>query len=776
MVWQKLKQGWLTLPKKAKITAKFAFITAMVWLLLNLFFPLKTDIPYSPLVFDNKGELLFTKLTTDEKWRLPLQEKEITPLMEKTILAKEDRFFYWHPGVNPMAVGRALVKNLFSGKRTSGASTITMQVAKLLHPRPRTFASKIIEMFRATQLEMKYSKKEILRMYLNLAPYGGNIEGISSAAHFYLQKSPDHLSLAEITALSVIPNRPNSLTPGKHNQLIVAERNRWLNWLTENDFFSEKEIENALTEPFDVVRQPAPRFAPHLSLRLIQSNSGIIYSSINLNTQLKTEKIVADYINGLKLTGIRNAAAMVVENATGRVVAYVGSANFFDTTDGGQVNGAAAWRQPGSTLKPLVYGLAMDAGKMTPKKMIADVPINYAGYVPENYDLRFNGQVTMEYALMHSLNIPAVNTLQMVGKEKLVQSLAQCGFKQVQKDQQKLGLSMVLGGCGTSLEELTSLYSMLANNGSYHPLSYFGQVENKPPVRILSREACYMLHETLSKIDRPDLPLNWGTTESLPRIAWKTGTSYGRRDAWSIGYNKTYTIGIWVGNFSGEGNTALSGATIATPLLFRLFNTIDQESHTDWYTQPETLNQRIVCAETGLPPTDHCDQRVLDYFIPLVSSGEICNNRREIMISTDGYTSYCPECTPATGYVKKWFTVLPPEIEAFKINNAEKVTPIPPHYSGCSMVWKEKGPIIQSPTHNSEYLISRQHPEPLMLQCQPDADVAMVHWYINNKPYKSVPAREKVFFMPTEGRLKISCTDDKGRNRDAWIEVRMVEM
>jgi penicillin-binding protein 1C len=285
-----------------------------------------------------------------------------------------------------------------------------------------------------------------------------------------------------------------------------------------------------------------------------------------------------------------------------------------------------------------------------------------------------------------------------------------------------------------------------------------------------------MLHETLSKIDRPDLPLNWGTTESLPRIAWKTGTSYGRRDAWSIGYNKTYTIGVWTGNFSGAGNPGLSGATIATPLLFRLFNAIDRQSHTDWFTQPESIEQRIVCAETGMPAAEQCDQRVLDYFIPLVSPTEICNNRREMKISADGKISYCFDCAPAAGYIKKWFTVLPPEVEAFKINNRQQHAAIPPHNPLCTKVWAEKGPIIQSPKHNSEYLISKQHPEPLMLQCQPDADVAMVHWYINNKHFKSAPAREKIFFMPQPGQLKISCTDDKGRNRDIRIEVTMVDL
>jgi penicillin-binding protein 1C len=540
--------------------------------------------------------------------------------------------------------------------------------------------------------------------------------------------------------------------------------------------FSPKEIEDALSEPFGANRQAPPRFAPHLSQRLLASGEKIIRSSIDLNNQLKTEKIIGDYINALKLQGIRNAAAIVLNNTTHEVIAYVGSANFFDTIDAGQVNGARAWRQPGSTLKPLVYGLAIDDGLVTPKRVIADVPVNYQGYVPENYDLRYNGQVTMEYALMHSLNIPAVNTLQKVGKDKAIRSLAQCGFDQIRRDQAKLGLSMVLGGCGTSLEELTGMYAMLANDGNFHPLKFLTGQKNAAPVRVLSREACFMLHETLSKIDRPDLPLNWGTTESLPRIAWKTGTSYGRRDAWSIGYNQTYTIGVWVGNFSGAPNPDLSGATIATPLLFRLFNAIDRNSHTDWFSPPETLDQRIVCAETGMPANEYCDQRILDYFIPLVSPADPCNNRVEVMVSADNRLSYCQHCMPNGGYVKKWYTVLPQEIQAFKIKQTTKNEGIPPHNPECTIVWAEKGPIIQSPKHNTEYLLSKQHPEPILLQCQPDADVSLVHWYINNKHYKTSPARERVFFMPSEGMVKISCTDDKGRNRDIRIEVRMVEM
>lgn len=749
---------------------------SLSWAMLNLIFPFRTTIHYSPMVFDRKGDLLFTQLTPDEKWRLYLRPSDITPLMEKTILAKEDRWFYFHPGVNPAALARALFRNLMSGRRTSGASTISMQVARLLHPRKRTLGSKVIEMFRATQLEWQFSKKEILRLYLNLAPYGGNIEGIASAAHFYLNKSPDHLSLSQITALSVIPNRPNSLTPGRHNQVIIGERNRWLKWMEKRGLFDPKEVSYAMLEPFDAIRLPPPRLAPHLSLKLLGSGQPSIQSYIDLNTQLKAEKIVGNYIHALKLKGIHNASAIVLNNKTLEVLAYVGSANFFDSTDGGQVNGACAWRQPGSTLKPLAYGLAIDAGFLTPKKIMADVPVNYQGYVPENYDQRFNGLVTMEYALMHSLNIPAVNTLHKTGKDKMVQSLVQCGFGQIKRDQAKLGLSMVLGGCGANLEELTGLYAMLANEGSFSALHFYKGQKETAPVRILSREASFMLHETLSKIDRPDLPVNWGSTDNLPRIAWKTGTSYGRRDAWAIGYNKAFTIGVWVGNFSGAPNPELSGASIATPLLFRLFNTIDRQSHTDWYEPPGAIDQRIVCAETGMPVASHCNQRILDYFIPLVSAVEPCNNRTEVMVSPDLKVSYCPVCMPQGGFIKKWFTILPPEVQAFNLKNPNRQETIPPHNPQCTQVWADKGPVIQSPKHNSEYLLSRQHPEPILLECLPGADVAMVYWYINNKFYKAAPPRDRVFFMPTEGQVKVSCTDDKGRVRNVKIEVRMVDL
>ncbi len=750
----------------------------LLFFLLNWLFPVPDKVEYSVIITDRNGEVVHAYLTSDQKWRMKTTLEEISPLLKKTIVEKEDHYFYRHIGVNPLAVTRALFRNIIRGKRTSGASTITMQVARALEPRRRTYLGKIVEMFRALQLEWKYSKDEILQMYLNLVPYGGNIEGVKSASVLYFRKNPDHLSLAEITALSIIPNRPSSLVPGKNNDLIIRERNRWLKKFAEEGIFTGQEIRDALAEPLEVKRNAAPQLIPHLANKLKAGGQDIVQTTIDQNTQFKIEKITADYIRALRLQNIRNAAVIVVDNETHQVVSYLGSADFTDTTDDGQVNGAAAIRQPGSTLKPLLYGLCIDAGLMTPKSVINDVAISYEGYSPENYDRQFNGYVSMEYALEHSLNIPAVKSLRAYGADRFISKLADCDFKQVKKDQRKLGLSLILGGCGASLEELTGLYTIFAHEGTYYPIELtLSPEKNKrnKDKKILSPAAAFMINETLSKVNRPDFPLNWQATERMPKIAWKTGTSYGRRDAWSIGYNRKFTVGVWVGNFSGIGVPELSGATIATPLLFKIFNSINYDSDQEWFSQPADCDTRQVCSETGMLPNDFCTHLVSDYFIPLVSSATKCDNREEIMLSADEKISYCRICAPSEGYRKKWFRKVSPDMQQYFEDHRIAYEKIPPHNPDCEKLFKEGGPVITYPKSGSEYLIDRKNPEPLMLSCNVGNDVGKVYWYINNRFYKTAEARSRQFFVPEEGPVKISCTDDKGRNRDVWIRVKMIE-
>lgn len=768
-----LKQsGALKLSKRIKKTGIFLAATALLLLLLHLILPLPAEPEWSTVITDNKGRVVHAFLTADEKWRMKTGLSEISPLLQKAILEKEDRWFYYHPGVNPVAVLRAGWNNLVKGRRTSGASTITMQVARALEPGRRTWLKKIAESFRALQLELRYSKQEILQLYLNLVPYGGNIEGVKSASVLYFEKNPDHLSLAEIMALSVIPNRPNSLVMGKHNDRIMLERNRWLEQFRKEGIFPEPDIRDALEEPLTAYRHAAPRFIPHLSYKLRKSGASSIATTIDLNTQLQVEKLVADYIRPLRYQSIRNAAVIVVENEGGKVISYLGSADFREISDGGQVNGAAAIRQPGSTLKPLVYGLAIDAGLLTPRTMLTDVATNYDGYAPENFDRQFNGAVTMEYALDHSLNIPAVRTLASLGRDKLIESLSAIGFQQIRKDRNKLGLSMVLGGCGTSLEELTALYSSFARGGIYHPLQFTATDTNQVKQPVLSTAAAYMINQVLSKVNRPDFPLSWQSTEKMPKIAWKTGTSYGRRDAWSIGYNKRYTIGVWVGNFSGEPAASLSGAETATPLLFRLFNSIDYDSNQDWFTQPADCDIRKVCATSGLPPGEYCESEITDYFIPLVSGSKTCEHSREIAVRADDLYSYCMQCLPDAGYKKNRYPLYDPALLRWMDERKISYKKIPPHNPDCEQVFREGAPAIVSPRNGSEYLLEKNNPEPLLLQCQVASDVLRVHWYINDRYYKSAGAKERVFFQPVAGPVKISCTDDKGRNRDIRIQVK----
>ncbi len=741
-----------------------------------IFVPYNTEVEYSPVVLSEEKQLLHSYLTSDDKWRMYTTLAEITPTLRKAIVYKEDQYFYYHFGVNPVSVCRAAINNMVFGKRTSGASTITMQVARLLHPAQRTYANKLLEVFRAMQLEWRYTKDEILQMYLNLVPYGSNIEGVKAASLIYFEKMPDHLSLAEITALAIIPNRPSSLRLGHNNAYIRDERNRWLTRFGQGQVFADNAIEDAKSEPLTARRHQLPGFAPHWARRIKKefSNENIIHTSVALQNQLKVEAIVKQYVQQLYNRRIYNAAALVVDNETMQVKAYVGSADYHNPVDGGQVDGIQAVRSPGSTLKPMLYGMAIDQGLVTPKTIVTDVPVNFSGYQPQNYQENFNGKVTVEYALAHSLNIPAVKVLDQLHPGIFVEALARAGFQQVEKDKNHLGLSTVLGGCGATLEELVRLYAALAHHGSYAPLQFLHGDTLQSTSQVLSPSAAYMISEILTDVVRPDLPAQWKNAANLPKVAWKTGTSYGRRDAWSIGFNKKHTIGVWVGNFSGEGVQELTGAEIAAPLLFHIFNTIDRESSKDWFSMPKGVNFRYVCAESGRVPGENCTQQQLDYFLPGISDYQTCDHLRHVYVSADSSRSYCTTCLPPAGYVKALYPNHQPEMLDYFEQHQISYTHIPEHNPDCERLFTTSAPKITSPVDGLEYMVDKTDSLQLMLSSQTANNVNQVFWYINNRYYRSSPANESIYFTPDEGNVKISCTDDKGRNTDIFIEVKKV--
>ncbi len=753
----------------------------LLLILANVFVPVNTEVPFARVVTDRDGTVLYTSMATDGQWRMNTHAGEITPELKRAIVFKEDRFFYYHFGVNPLAVARAIGNNLLRRRRTSGASTITMQVARLLEPRPRTYINKTLEMFRAMQLDLHYSKDEILRMYLNMVPYGSNIQGVKAASILYFNKMPDHLSLAEITALSIIPNRPNSLVPGRNNDRITEQRNKWLRRFRKSNLFPGEVIEDALQEPLTAYRHDAPHGAPQFVHRLQAgtTNGTDLRTSIDGKVQLKAEGILLNYVNQLKLQNINNASAIIVDNKTHEVVAYVGSSDFGDSAHAGQVDGVHALRSPGSTLKPLLYGLCMDKGIVTPKTVIADVPVNIKGYSPENYDREFRGNVTIENALSHSLNIPAVKLLDANGLESFINVLTKAGFQSVAESRKNIGMSVILGGCGVRLDELTALYSSFANNGKYHSLLFYPArpAMKQTPVTdsaILSAEASYMLTNILSQLQRPDLPNAYQSAANIPHIAWKTGTSYGRKDAWSIGYNRQYTIGVWVGNFNAEGVQELSGIATATPLLFQLFNAIDYNAANEWLEPPAGVAFRLVCAETGKLPNDFCTNQVMDNYIPGVSANDKCDHLKQVWLTPDEQLCYCSVCLPPSGYKTKMVQNISPELATYYDAVRMDYPKMPPHNPSCTHSFGGKAPLITSLTNGMTYIIENREAQKLQLSCAAANDVHKVYWYINDKFFATADAGSKLFFNATSPLMKISCSDDKGRNTDIRIQIQFI--
>jgi penicillin-binding protein 1C len=772
--------NWLRNKLWRKRSAKI-FLTSLCVLVALAYgahklFPLPKPPKYSPVMLAADSSVLDAALSPDDKWRLKTPLHEITPDLRRVIIHKEDRFFYYHFGVNPVAIAKALLRNTIRGRKISGASTITMQVARLLQPKSRTYGNKLVEILRAFQLEWQYSKDEILQLYLNLVSYGGNIEGVKSASVLYFGSQPNRLSLAQIVTLAIVPNRPTSLRLGNPDKtLLRQERNKWLQRLLRDGVFDSTTIADAMAEPLHQKRQRAPQTAPHLFRLLCKRypDEAIIYTRINAKHQQKIQQIAYNYVQRLHFRQIHNACVLVLDNQKHEVIAYIGSSDFHDNQNGGQVNGVRAIRSPGSTLKPLIYGMAFDRGLLTPKTILNDVPTSFSGFVPDNFDHKFNGRVTMETALAYSLNIPAVKTLDMIGVLPFTTLLKQAGFEQIAKDQQKLGLSLILGGCGVTLEELCNLYAAFANKGQYFPATYLANEKAVTHGAILSESAAYTLTDILSQISRPDLPHNFASSYHIPKVAWKTGTSYGRKDAWSIGYNHRYTVGVWVGNFTAEGVPELTGTDIATPLMFEIFNTIDYNSNNTWFRQPQTLKNRLVCTETGKLPNHFCKEVINDYYLPLISSGEVCQHLKEVSVAADESYAYCKSCVPENGYKRQFYYDLAPELLAFYRDNGDvNFRKIPPHYPRCQRIFTNKAPVIVSPAHNHEYLLEPNEPMELMLSCQANADVSKVFWYIDDEFYKEAKAAEKVFFSPTGGHIKISCTDDKGRTSHIEILVK----
>lgn len=755
----------------AILLAGAAIVTGVV--AAALFVPIPMDrlsTPPSTVVYDAEGELLHAFLAPDGRWRIRVSYEDVSSEFLNMLIAYEDRWFWRHFGVNPLALFRALVQNIKEGKIVSGGSTLTMQVARLLDPKPRTIASKVKEIFQAIGLELRYSKKDILSMYLNLAPYGGNIEGIAAASLLYFGKHPSELSTAEAALLVALPKSPEALRPDRNAESARKARDLVLTKVFERGVIDQASLTAALEVSVLSSRRQLPKRAPHISRFLAQRyGPGDIYSTISLSVQSEVENLLAHHVDSLRKEGISNGSVVVIDNSTHSVIAYVGSADFYDVSASGQVDGAAAARSPGSALKPFIYALAIDEGLITPMTYLEDVPASYSGYSPRNYSGTFSGIVSAASALTQSLNVPAVNLLASVGVNQFYAFLKSAGVTSL-SSQRSYGLSMAVGGCEITLFELTTLYSILANRGVLYPPSFVnqtadGQLSTIPPAKLLSEESAFLISQILASGSRPDLPSSWEST-SLPKIAWKTGTSYGHRDAWCIGYTPKFTVGVWIGNFSGEGSKSLVGAEVASPLLFKIVGRLSKGSAPEWFMPPESLAQRQVCSLSGMPAGPHCAETTLDYYIPGVSSNKICDLHRVAVIDESTGLRVPDYLRGTPGVVEKTYVEWPSAVAAWYAATGVGNQNLPPLDPKYATKISGEPPRIVSPSGDRVYQLRKgvapEH-QKIALMAEAASSVKNLYWFIDGELIATSNPGETAFYTPKPGTHELACQDELGR-------------
>ena len=812
-----MKNITLVLASVRKIKRRFWLLPLLLGLALLLLmhwcFPLpeaRLRPPASRIVLDRNGEWLRAFLAEDGMWRFPTfpdetdstepesPKRTISPLLHEAMLTTEDRWFYYHYGINPVSMLTALYDNLKAGEVVRGGSTITMQLARLMEPKARTVPNKLIEMFRAVQLELRYSKSEILAFYFNMLPYGGNIVGTAAASRFYFNKPQYALSLGEAALLAAIPNAPERLRPDRFPDNARKARAKVLNRLRARGQITEPQWQEAIAEPIPKNRYAPPFKAPHLARLLANTaeptKNGRIYATVDLKVQETAVRILREYLARANTHSTRTGAVIVMDTESREVLAMVGSHDFFDEAALGQVNGSLAPRSPGSALKPFVYALALEQGLITPETLLFDVPVTYAGYTPVNYDGTYNGYVSARQALASSLNVPAVNLNAQLTDTPLHGFLTQAGISTLAAAE-KYGLSMVLGGCEVNLLELTTLYAGLANMGEFGgyrlTLPHGSGFQQRAPQRLLREETSFIVTDMLTESQLPTNTVQnreaFESTVHLPKIAWKTGTSYGHRDAWCIGYSPEVTIGVWLGNFDGKGVPMLSGTAAATPVLFALFTALTGQGTHRWFTKPEPLKTRRVCALSGAPVSPHCPTQKDDVYIPGISAVTACTIHKRVYVDeTTGY-SLCSKCRhlqseepgrSGHGMTAKVFEEWPAAAATWLAENGFAVPTLPVHHPACTGTLAGNGPMILSPAEGTRYYIREGVPlaqQKIRLVASASNRTQELFWFLEGELIFQGRAGEEYWLTPVKGNHVLTCVDAEGRSTSRPLHISAIQ-
>jgi penicillin-binding protein 1C len=776
---RRISSHWIAM---ARIAGLVLLAPALLLVALRLapHAPLSARVPLSRAVYARGGELLRVTLADDEQIRLWTPLSGISPLSVRAALLYEDRWFRFHPGVNPLSLGRAL-RSLYSGGRRVGGSTITMQLARRLFDiDSRRAAGKLKQILAALWLEARFSKDEILEAYLNLVPYGGNVEGIGAASLILFGKAPDRLSLPEALSLTLLPQSPNqrlqALRAGPRAPEFVRMRQalgrRLLAaWPSAGD--------TSLLDLGVAARSnDLPFLAPHFTDRMlveIQADNAL-KTTLDLPLQRLLERQVRRFVEAERRLGVNNAAAMLVDTRDMGVCAVVGSVDFFDDDIFGQVNGTRARRSPGSVLKPFVYALGMEQGVLHPNSVLRDAPVAFSAYSPENFDGRYAGPLSATDALVRSRNIPALTVAAKLDRPTYYQFLVAAGVDLPQPEDY-YGLGLVLGTGEVTMEEVATLYASLANHGVLRPLHRHADDRAVAPVRVLSDEAAWLVLDMLAQNPRPTSP-HLPTADARLPLPWKTGTSWGFRDAWSAGLVGPYALVVWVGDFTGRSNPEFVGIKTAAPLFFSVVDALvahDRSLASPVGPRPKGIVKVDVCSESGQLPGPDCPHQRSTWFIAGRSPTATCEVHRAFDIDIASGRRVCDK--RAHGPVRREvFEVWPTDmLKLWSAAGLPRKTP-PPAAPGCQAEQDVPGapPRITSPLHGVAYTLRPgKGNETIAFLAETDGDAHEVFWYVGKRFAGKTPSGRPWLWKMEPGTFVVRAVDDRGRSDAQTLHVEV---
>ncbi len=744
----------------------------VVFLLMLLIYPSRLPkTSYSTIVNDRSGNLLSAKVANDGQWRFPKPDS-IPDKIETAILLFEDEYFYKHPGINPVSLGRAVWQNVRAGKTVSGASTLTMQIARMARMNKRNIWSKLDEMLMALNLELFYSKEELLTTYASMAPFGGNVVGLEAASWRYFGRGPHLLSWAESATLAVLPNNPGMIFPGSADSMLRAKRNRLVRKIHDRGHLTDIELELALDEPVVSKPLPLPDKARHLHTTHSKENPGTrLNSTIDSFWQARVSDLLEQHQRHMRANGVDNAATLVVDLEDGSILAYAGNTSH-ELAEGRDVDMIQARRSPGSSLKPFLYAAALDRGLILEKSLLSDVPTFFGGFAPKNFHEGYMGAVNANVALSRSLNIPLVHLLDEYGYEQFHRDLKDWGLTTLEQPAGHYGLTLVLGGCEVKMWDLAQMYFSAYRKLAGQPNRdiHFDGAENSELSLPLGQDAIWKTFKTMTTLSRPEGEKSWRSFSSSQLIAWKTGTSHGFRDAWAVGMNGGFLVLVWVGNADGEGRPDLTGIKAAAPLMHQVLRLSDSDN--SWLEDLKPfMRSEKVCQISGMLANPNCPTDQKEVVTNAENSG-LCPYHRSFTMDASGQYRVSSDCHSLVNSTRKTAFVLPPIQDHYYRRSVSDYEGLPSLHPDCAEL---ENPIaIIYPIRGNKIFIPKEitgQKGRAVLQAthrQPDATL---YWHIDETFAGTTIDTHDLSIWVSPGIHQLKIVDHHGNERVMRFEV-----